>query len=78
MVRIFGGGFTKGSPDKYDGSALVALQSGAVVVIVNYRVNIFGFLGDDRLRTRDPAGSTGNYGIQVSLYFLFVCVCVCV
>ena len=42
MLWIFGGGFTKGSPDQYDGSALVALQSGIVVVILNYRVNIFG------------------------------------
>ena len=34
-----------------------------VVVTFNYRLNVFGFLGSDDLRPRDPAGGTGNYGI---------------
>lgn len=42
---IYGGGFRKGSPDSYDGTALAAINSGAVVVTISYRVGIFGFLG---------------------------------
>lgn len=33
-----------------------------VVITANYRLGAFGFLGLDELRSRDPAGSTGNYG----------------
>ena len=64
MVWIYGGGFRKGSPDSYDGTAMAALEDGAVVVTISYRVGIFGFYGADELRSRDPAGSTGNYGLQ--------------
>eukprot|EP01046_Picozoa_sp_COSAG06_P008924 COSAG06_NODE_457_length_15473_cov_68.819240_3_plen_473_part_00 len=30
---------------------------------VNYRLNVFGFLGGDALRSRDPRNGTGNYGL---------------
>ena len=63
MLWIYGGGFRKGSPDSYDGTALAALGSGAVVVTMSYRVGIFGFLGPDEMRSRDPEGMTGNYGL---------------
>ncbi len=29
-----------------------------------YRLNVFGFLGSDALKSRDTQGSTGNYGLQ--------------
>jgi para-nitrobenzyl esterase len=35
-----------------------------ILITTNYRLGVFGFLGSDALRTRDPSGSTGNYGIQ--------------
>eukprot|EP00660_Eupelagonema_oceanica_P010642 gene10643-476_t len=30
---------------------------------LSYRLNVFGFLGADALRARDPANGTGNYGL---------------
>eukprot|EP00435_Cladocopium_sp_Y103_P008319 s502_g2.t1 len=68
LVWIHGGGFEYGSSDLYNGSSLAnfwsSQQSPALLVTINYRLNIFGFLGSDKLRYRDPLKSTGNYGIQ--------------
>eukprot|EP00038_Savillea_parva_P006981 m.167111 g.167111 ORF g.167111 m.167111 type:complete len:852 (-) comp12780_c0_seq1:171-2726(-) len=33
-----------------------------VVITANYRLGAFGYLGLEALRSRDPAGSMGNYG----------------
>lgn len=62
MVWIHGGCFVSGSSSEYDGATLAAEQN-VLVVTVNYRLGIFGFLGHDALRPRDPSGSTGNYGL---------------
>eukprot|EP00750_Incisomonas_marina_P021595 INCI458.2.p1 GENE.INCI458.2~~INCI458.2.p1 ORF type:complete len:671 (-),score=83.18 INCI458.2:88-2100(-) len=40
------------------------LQHGLVIVTLNYRLGNLGFLAADELRSRDPSGSTGNYGVQ--------------
>ncbi|CAD5121035.1 DgyrCDS9574 [Dimorphilus gyrociliatus] len=55
MVYIHGGSYKAGSKNMYDGTGLS--QYGVVVVTINYRLGIFGFLtdGTDRLR--------GNYGL---------------
>ena len=37
---------------------------GMIWVTVDYRLNVFGFLGSEALRSRDDKGSTGNYGLQ--------------
>ena len=43
----------------------MSLNDNVIYVGFNYRLNIFGFYGDDKLRARDTeAGSTGNYGVQ--------------
>ncbi len=39
-------------------------QHGVVLVTLNYRLGNLGWLAADELRSRDPLGSTGNYGIQ--------------
>ena len=39
-------------------------QHGVIIVTLNYRLSNLGFLAADELRSRDAAGSTGNYGIQ--------------
>ena len=68
FLWIHGGAFEFGSSSEYNGSSLVSFlrsrQSLALVVTLNYRLNIFGFLGSDQLRDRDVSRSTGNYGLQ--------------
>jgi para-nitrobenzyl esterase len=57
MVWIHGGGFFSGSGGIYSAGQL-ATQGDVVVVSVNYRLGVFGFLASDKL-----AGS-GNYGLE--------------
>jgi para-nitrobenzyl esterase len=69
MVWIHGGCYVSGSAASavYDGTALAAAQN-VVVVVVQYRLGVFGWLGADDLRSRDPLyGSTGNYGLLDNL-----------
>lgn len=64
LFWIHGGGFMSGSGDeaRHDGSALAAL--GAVVVTINYRMGVLGFLAHPELSAESPAGSSGNYAFQ--------------
>ena len=34
-----------------------------MVKAINYRLNVFGFLGGEAIRSKDPHGSTGNAGL---------------
>jgi para-nitrobenzyl esterase len=63
MVWIYGGGFQIGatSQSAYDGAALAA--QGAVLVSINYRLGIFGFLAHPALDRESPHGASGNYGL---------------
>ncbi len=67
-VFVHGGAFISGSGSLplYDGVDMVEYWAGrAIMVTINYRLNVFGFLGSESLRYRDrESGSTGNYGIQ--------------
>lgn len=56
MIWIYGGGFQTGKSNTYPGSML-AVEGNVVVVTINYRVNLFGFLttGDNQLK--------GNWGL---------------
>ena len=45
-----------------DGTHLAAVHD-VVVVAVQYRLGVFGWLGGVELRGRDPGGSTGNWGL---------------
>jgi para-nitrobenzyl esterase len=58
---IHGGSLQNGSSNQYDGS-LIVNRTGVVVVTVNYRLGVFGFLAHPAL-TRE-AGESGNYGLQ--------------
>ena len=63
LFWIHGGGYTGGSGSTaiYDGTPLAA--DGAVVVTINYRLNVFGFLAHPALSDESPHGASGNYGL---------------
>ena len=65
MLWIHGGSYTSGASNQYPGEFLVAASKGTVVVItINYRLNVFGFLGSKEIKARNPTGTTGNCGIE--------------
>jgi para-nitrobenzyl esterase len=63
LFWIHGGGYTGGSGSTalYDGTPLAA--DGAVVVTINYRLNVFGFLAHPALSAESRHGASGNYGL---------------
>ena len=65
MVWIYDGYFVTGSSTEpmYNGNNL-AKQENVIVVTLNYRLGILGFLSSDELATEDPSwGTSGNYGL---------------
>jgi para-nitrobenzyl esterase len=62
MVWVHGGAFTGGSGAVpiYNGAALA--QKGIIVVTINYRVGVYGFLAHPDLTAE--AGTSGNYGLM--------------
>ena len=64
LVYFYGGGFVAGdgSEPRYNGEAMA--QKGIVVVTVNYRLNIFGFLAHPELSAEAPYKASGNYGLM--------------
>ena len=65
LAWVHGGGYVNGS-GSINTSSLVSLMGGRLIIVsMNYRLGVLGFLGSAALRSRDPAhGSTGCYGIQ--------------
>jgi para-nitrobenzyl esterase len=61
MVWIHGGALVVGESDDYNPAALV--RHGVIVVTINYRLGLFGFLADSALASR-PGGPSGNYGLM--------------
>ena len=63
LVWIHGGSFIwgAGSEPHHDGLALA--RRGAVVVCINYRLGVFGYLAHPGLSAESPAGVSGNYGL---------------
>ena len=61
MVWLHGGGLINGRADDYDSSKLVA-QGDVVVVTLNYRLNVFGFLAQPALDAEGHPFS--NYGVM--------------
>jgi para-nitrobenzyl esterase len=63
LVWIYGGGFQQGSAANptFDGARLAA--RGAIVISINYRVGIFGFLAHPELTAESPQHASGNYGL---------------
>jgi len=63
MVWIYGGGFAAGttSEGRQDGSHLAQQQ--VVVVSMNYRLGVFGFMVHPELAKESPHQAAGNYGL---------------
>jgi para-nitrobenzyl esterase len=63
MFWIHGGGYFCGSgdEDRHDGSALAS--RGVVVVTINYRLGVLGFLAHPELTAESETASSGNYGL---------------
>ncbi len=63
MFWIFGGGFQGGhtAEMEFDGERIA--RRGVILVSVNYRLNVFGFLAHPELIEEDPDGYWGNYGM---------------
>jgi para-nitrobenzyl esterase len=63
LVWIHGGALVAGSSHEaiYDGAKLAA--RGVVVVSINYRLGVLGFLAHPGLSAESPLGVSGNYGL---------------
>src|SRR5262249_5523555 len=61
MVWIHGGSLRTGNlaAGLYDGSQLA--RQGVIVVTVNYRLGVLGYLAHPELTAESPRGSSGNY-----------------
>lgn len=64
MVWIFGGGFVAGSSSepRQDGTQLC--RKGVIVVSMNYRLGVFGFLALPELTAKSQHHASGNYGLM--------------
>eukprot|EP00041_Stephanoeca_diplocostata_P027246 m.747638 g.747638 ORF g.747638 m.747638 type:complete len:877 (-) comp23144_c0_seq2:155-2785(-) len=67
MVFIHGGSYVYGGigppTGAYNGSKNVLNAGNVIQVTIQYRLNVFGFLGSTAIQNRSKLGSTGNYGI---------------
>lgn len=63
LVYIYGGGFMggDGSELRYDGESMAS--KGMVVVTLNYRLGVFGFLSTAELSKESGYGGSGDYGL---------------
>src|SRR5436305_1282535 len=63
LVYFYGGGFIAGdgSEPRYDGESLA--RRGIVVVTLNYRLGVFGFLAHPELSREASYNGSGNYGL---------------
>ncbi len=62
MVWIHGGALLVGESDDYDPVRLV--RRGVLVVTLNYRLGVFGFLAHPTLTAESPDHASGNYGLM--------------
>ncbi len=63
MFWIHGGGFAGGGSDEPRHNGDFLPLKGVVLVTINYRLGVFGFLATEDL-AKEADGSAGNYGLQ--------------
>ena len=70
MVWLHGGGFSTGagSMPVYDGTYFASL--GIIVVTINYRLGVLGFLAHPELTRESPDRTSGNFGILDQIFAL--------
>ena len=70
MVWLHGGGFVEGSGSlpSFNGESLA--KKGVVLVTINYRLGVFGFLAHPELTKESPFHASGNYGMLDQLQAL--------
>jgi carboxylesterase type B len=62
LFWIHGGGLTTGTGNQHDGT-LMATTNHIIVVSINYRLGIFGFLALPSLSAEAPDHASGDYGL---------------
>jgi carboxylesterase type B len=62
LFWIHGGGLTTGTGNQHDG-ALMASANHIIVVSINYRLGVFGFLALPALSAEAPDHASGDYGL---------------
>ncbi len=63
MVWIHGGSHQSGTGSLAAYQSLTLPAEGVVLVTINYRLGVFGYMAHPRLSESDPNGVSGNYGI---------------
>jgi para-nitrobenzyl esterase len=63
MVWIYGGGFVAGTTSEARQNGYNLAQQGVIVVSMNYRLGVFGFMVHPELAAESGHNSAGNYGL---------------
>ncbi|MFZ3483515.1 carboxylesterase/lipase family protein [Sphingomonas sp. 3-13AW] len=64
VVWIHGGALSGGyGHERYVEGARMAEQGGVVVITINYRLGVLGYLAHESLSAETPEGTSGNYGL---------------
>jgi para-nitrobenzyl esterase len=63
MVWIHGGGYVNGSGNIERLNSAAMAKEGVVLVTINYRLAMFGFMTHPALASGDPENPQGNYGL---------------
>jgi para-nitrobenzyl esterase len=69
MVFFYGGAFVDGEGSIYDPSNM-AIQGNVIVVTVNYRLGILGYMASSALSAQSANQVSGNYGFEDQLFAL--------
>jgi para-nitrobenzyl esterase len=69
MVFFYGGAFVDGEGSLYDPTNM-AVQGNTIVVTINYRLGILGYMANAALSAESANGVSGNYGFEDQLLSL--------